>query len=365
MSKGFVLSTPLTPALLWLQKNRLWGGNGWTHLALDGGKFSIKPADEVTFLTKVGSSLQRGHALYFIELRTDVFRFFLDVDKPPAGSEGAILAAVLAINGGKGVVVVCRAGDNWHVHFPNLHVDTDTASRLADDLAEQLGGGVWRRVVDPCVYKSAGLRLLGCRKSRPCTACHSKGCAACHNKGKEDLGRVYSVTACYRDGVESPELLAELQGNIVRALLFCSIRLPNTRTAKPTLQLPPPKKVCAPKVRTVKAQAQVETWLLRIVRGFHPLYAQVGIVGVKKMADHLVVSVNGPGSKACLNLGGQDHKSNSVYFVISRGDVCQKCFCRCETTAGRKYGKCAGFRSSIKLLEEEETELVMIELHMR
>jgi len=51
-------------------------------------------------------------------------------------------------------------------------------------------------------------------------------------------------------------------------------------------------------------------------------------------------------SRHCANLGRQ-HNSNTVYFVVTREGVSQRCYCRCETTEGRAFGLCRDFRGPV------------------
>lgn len=44
-------------------------------------------------------------------------------------------------------------------------------------------------------------------------------------------------------------------------------------------------------------------------------------------------------SRFCYNLGGC-HNSNRVYFYVDSTQMLQKCYCNCNTTAGRKMGLC-------------------------
>ena len=48
-------------------------------------------------------------------------------------------------------------------------------------------------------------------------------------------------------------------------------------------------------------------------------------------------------SRFCANLG-RPHKNNTVYFVLTRAGLSQRCFCKCDTTEGRAYGYCRDFR---------------------
>ncbi len=59
----------------------------------------------------------------------------------------------------------------------------------------------------------------------------------------------------------------------------------------------------------------------------------------------------------CMNIQSR-HKTNGVYFVVSRSGFTQKCFCRCETTAGRINGRCAQFSSDRIALPDDVAELL-------
>jgi hypothetical protein len=51
-------------------------------------------------------------------------------------------------------------------------------------------------------------------------------------------------------------------------------------------------------------------------------------------------------SKYCLNIG-RNHNSCGIYFKLSKDGLCQKCFCKCDTQEGRKYGYCKDYSSTL------------------
>ena len=51
-------------------------------------------------------------------------------------------------------------------------------------------------------------------------------------------------------------------------------------------------------------------------------------------------------SKYCSNIG-KNHNSEHIYFKLNREGICQKCFCKCDTMDGRKYGFCKDYSSTI------------------
>lgn len=60
-------------------------------------------------------------------------------------------------------------------------------------------------------------------------------------------------------------------------------------------------------------------------------------------------------ARYCFNLGRQ-HNTNNVYFLLTRRGVCQRCYCRCETAEGRKYGMCKDFASECWAVPREVTD---------
>lgn len=81
------LTDPTGQLAMWLTRQRTWlkknADTPHTHISMDGfrgGIISIKPSLEQTFLAMYGASLQNHSTMYILEARTEVFRFFLDVD---------------------------------------------------------------------------------------------------------------------------------------------------------------------------------------------------------------------------------------------------------------------------------------------
>jgi hypothetical protein len=68
---------------------------------------------------------------------------------------------------------------------------------------------------------------------------------------------------------------------------------------------------------------------------------------------YYVVNVKGENSRLCLNYQSQSHNSNSIYFYVTVQGMFQRCYCRCQTTFNRMYGKCADFKSQVMPLPNE------------
>jgi hypothetical protein len=63
-------------------------------------------------------------------------------------------------------------------------------------------------------------------------------------------------------------------------------------------------------------------------------------------------------SKYCENLG-RAHHSNHIWFMIGiDSTIKQKCFCRCETMDGRKYGFCKDFEGRGHFLSKTISDIL-------
>ena len=72
----------------------------------------------------------------------------------------------------------------------------------------------------------------------------------------------------------------------------------------------------------------------------HPAYQGLSVSHARKSKKCYVLNVKGEGAHYCLNKGGA-HRRASIYFIVNRNGVCQKCF------AGRgAEGGCTTFRSA-------------------
>lgn len=218
-----------------------------THKALNNGKFCIPfVADakqprvaEDAFLTYYAHARLLGHRQFFVETRTPVFRFYMDLDfkQPspltPRNMEGAAKVICLAIKRFwpqknpddsffrcivsttnyktvKGVHgdadAIIKSG--VHLIWPDIYLTDDMALDMREtviaELMEKFGHRAepamnpWNDVVDLSVYKGSGLRMIGSCKTEPCVACKRKGvddsgatCTDCGGNRTVDSGRPY------------------------------------------------------------------------------------------------------------------------------------------------------------------------------
>lgn len=325
-----------------------------THLLLDGGKLCVPDESHAAFINAYAASLVRcpERRPCVVELRTPVFKMFVDLDTRFGSVEEAERARrtgmedlVRALTGqvcsvtkeaARALVCACNVpkreeAGTWklgfHVVWPDVLVTPEAALRLLEVFSEQLPPPqeyslveTWGTILDKSVYKGNGLRM-------PWSA-----------KGRGD-GRFYELAFVLGDEyrrVGPMGTVSELR-DAVRAL---SIR---TFGVAPTID-----------VQSTSQDSQRET--LPTTHHHVSAYSDV----LDKVAGVLPVQFLGQKftgiiatehcfmlrstARYCINLG-RAHRTNNVYFMLTKRGVCQRCYCRCETTEGRKYGMCKDFTS--------------------
>lgn len=326
----------------WARRRGYWVTDPpFTHLLLDGGKLRVPPESEAAFLNAYAASLFRrpDKRPCIVELRTPVFKMFVDLDMrwdSETRARDVMLTGVPTVVSALGEVVssadseaiVCLANavkedkDGWkmgmHVVWPGVLVTSGTAVALRTRMLERLAGvaveglrGSWDTVVDSSVYTSNGLRM-------PWSA-----------KGRGD-GRYYRVLGT------DPDTVSSLRDTLRRL----SIR---THQTEPTIRL---------ETGSADIHATSTQWVSKSLAPYADvLDGLAGALPVQFLGQKFTGMVATEHcymfrstARYCFNLGTA-HRTNNVYFMLTKKGVCQRCFCRCETTEGRKYGMCKDFSS--------------------
>lgn len=364
----------------WLRARGYWlrpgeGTGTHTHLLLDGGRLRVE--DEDAFLAAYAASVASGgQRPCVVETRTPVFRLFVDLDARWATAHAPSAAArmrpvfdrlhAVVRAGFPGVetdMVVCatqpkaegaevtKAG--FHVHWPGVLVEAPTARAFREAALEALAevpiadvAGLvspdWAAVVDSAVFKGAGLRMPWAAK-------------------RGDDPRFYAPTlhVCSGARIEVPRRMPPAE--IERYVRLLSVRAPG-RPASPTVlragsarlgsaRLGSESSAAAPPVpQSLEAYAAV---LPALAAALPPEFAGQRFVGAMRSGSGMVLLRST--SKFCLNLG-RAHRTTNVYFVLSRRGVCQRCYCRCDTSEGRRFGPCKDFSSEVFPVPREALE---------
>ena len=327
-----------------------------THLLLSGGRLLVPDDMHALFLNEYASSVAReGYPPGVVELRTPVFRMFLDLDfgsserwdpDPDEDADffGRLRQAAAEVWPGEASaeMIACRARDGdadpkrgYHVYWPGVWTTAATATAFRDGVVEMLEALLpgryatpWPVVVDACVFKGNGLRLPFCRK-----------------KGGE--ARVYLPWR--RWAPEEPDGGVVLEPgdrpSVVRAWLA---RLGVRSRTGSQQETPCSMQVAAAAEAADERRAAPRESLAGLAEPLAALEACLGPDHAGQRFTDLTrlgaecVSLRSS-SRFCANLGRR-HKNNTVYFVLTRAGLSQRCFCKCDTTEGREFGYCRDFK---------------------
>lgn len=335
-----------------------------THLLLDGGKARVPDESHGEFLNAYAVSLLRfpQRRPCVVELRTPVFKMFLDLDtrfatvaaaeQARSGCGGGLLGALACIGrvvdgcvGDSCAALVCASSSakaeedgsvklGFHVVWPDVPVTAATALELRRQMLVALGEGHppegaglvgrWETTIDACVFRANGLRMPW------------------SGKGRGD-GRFYALRWVLRAGELEPRDISALSA-VREALRSLSIRSPSS--TQPVLHLSAPDGGSDQQQpeRGKPCHAALEAYsdvLPRLAASLPIEFLGQRFTGLVE-TDHCFMLRST--ARFCINLG-RAHRTNNVYFLLSKRGVSQRCFCRCETTEGRKYGLCKDFSS--------------------
>lgn len=370
------------PLYRWLRECGFWGcGDPITHVFLDGGKASVPDSHAQAFASEYVRALEAGHEQYAVEMKTPIFRLFLDLDiKTEVPWEEARLLEIVAciqgavrevFPGNASDLVVCTtptrdvAGSDglkkqgMHLHWSAIAVTCHKAllfrsvalKRCAHAFGEDAFANAWNDVIDSAVLRGSGLRLVGSRKrgdpsvymprwhvaglgGRPqpvpdpgarlldwvgATSVRVALAASSSSKGNGGGGSSDEDGSSYGDGEE--DLIVDAGPGVLR-------------------------RCC------LKEHAEVVRWIQEAGLP-KAIYHGAKITSVFKIASGADPTyVFRTACKHCFNKPSGPHRSNHVYFVVNRHGLYQKCFNRSESSQGRRFGACKDFRYHLCPLPE-------------
>ena len=357
----------------WCKQKGFANNKKLSHVLMDGGVLSIPSSDLNDFYDVCVSCVNAGEKIFVVEQKTEFFNFFVDIDYQD--DEALSVPEIRSISevicqkiqsfkaDAKAIVTIAapkpkgsKIKTGVHINWPGLVVNQHIAVQLMHHLIEILNSvysaNNWRQIVDQSVYgdpdnktKGSGFRMPWSHKKGKHDACAGKGCEACDQKGKVIEGEYLPVFqfehSVMRDIDQEPT---------VERLWMTTVR---TEATQPTdIEVPvlvePAERKAKKEGDFTKSQTKNEVidseliaYLQTFVRQYLTGQASARILQLFKSKTVYYVKTD---SKYCENLG-RSHSSNHVWFSVSdKGTICQKCFCRCETTEGRRYGFCRDFK---------------------
>ena len=282
-----------------------------THTLMDGGILFVPDEDMHGFFQVYISQIKLGRKLYVVEQKSDVFKFFVDLDykaqeKPSDEFVLKICEAIHEALDRPGRCCIARTATRpvkeglktgVHIHWPDLHVTKAQAvSNRAKILLALPDGPIdWNAVIDSSVYGGSGLRMLWSHKKPsgdPYVPWRQLSPAREFSKAPDaDVLELFSIRTPFKKPSESREAPAELSSEPIEEFIQRYMR--GQRTAK---------------VKKIQ----------RIEDGTDTWYVQ---------SD----------SKFCEKID-EEHRSNHVWFLISKGRICQKCFNEeCKSFSGTEH----------------------------
>lgn len=268
-----------------MDKWRVEKGPG-THVLMDGGILQVPWEQLDEFYTEYIHAIRTGTRLYVVEQKTEIFKFFVDLDykSDKALTEEEIKHLAELMSGVvSGQCVIARAPprkvgrftkSGVHFHWPEVYVTKKEALALRTRILLELPEDPeWAQRIDASVYGGSGLRMLWS-----------------HKKEKGQDTDPY-VPLGHTDPPDKQSLA-----------LFA------VRTNKQTKTEVNVELTCAPLERFIQLhfKGQEMARVRRVMR---------------KKNDRFVVQTD---SRYCERIQGE-HKSNHVWFGIQGEKICQLC----------------------------------------
>lgn len=363
MSSPFHAGARFSPPYAWLREHGWWLPHGAatrpTHLLLDGGKACVPDESAGAFLNAYTIAVVKGLYPCVVELRTPVFKLFLDLDIKTAGGSDLQFDAVMAALQARAAAffdveqpraIVCttppRQADGVvkagrHVVWTNIQATSATAMAfracVVEDLEAALPGACtkpWASVVDACVFQANGIRMAFSAKGRDNPATYTPAEVwlgdACSQVG------AFSGVSAVRQWVRE---LSIRRFDALETPLRAGIEVPEAVDAAGGEGL------CG----TTRSLREYEGALQLLDAALPVQYAGQRFTGVIKAENCFILRSS---SRYCEN-AGRAHNTCNIYFVLTLKGIRQKCYCRCDTTEGRKYGLCRDFGGETYPVPEE------------
>ena len=153
------------------------GTDAPTHVLMDGGQLHVPDADLDAFYKAYLADIACGTRLYVVEQKTEIFKFFVDIDfkaeRALTDADALELCRRICEAVGHGQCLVARAPprrvkdeikSGFHLHWPDLCVTRQEALALRTKILLELDGDEWAQIIDSSVYGGSGLRCLWSHK---------------------------------------------------------------------------------------------------------------------------------------------------------------------------------------------------------
>ena len=329
-----------------------------THYSMEGFKLNLSE-DYNTFQELYAKHIKCKNCL--VEKKTEFFKFFIDFDvlseiiideEPYLKCIQDVIFNIYNIKNLKCISTVPNKNikivkedktfikQGFHFHWPDLIVNVETAIKIRSNILvniKTLFGKVdhfdndWEKIIDKCVYKKNGLRLIGSDK---CTI-------ADNTRVYED--RVYVLKNVYIDKNTDKEMFNYYTDNIIELVRDTSIRSNKTEITKYinlTEYEEEENLISNSDISPISKNSQVFLEIQKFFKNHATGYnvEDLGNISKVKGKDIYLIYTR---SKYCQNKQGF-HKNNHIFFKLTPSGLCQKCL---SQNTGH-YGCCRDYQSS-------------------
>jgi hypothetical protein len=329
-----------------------------THYSMEGFKLNLSE-DYDTFQELYAKNIKSKNCL--VEKKTNFFRFFIDFDvlseiiideEPYLKCIQEVIFNIYNIKDLKCISTIPNKNieiikenkkfikQGFHFHWPDLIVDVETAIKIRSNILVSIKtvfGKVehfdndWEKIIDKCVYKKNGLRLIGSDK---CTISDS-------TRVYED--RVYILKDVYIDKIFNKEMVEYYTNNILALVKDTSVRSDKTEITK-YVNLneyeEEERQVSNSELMSISKNSPVYLEIKKFFKNHATGYNVEDLGNISKVngKDMYLIYTK---SKYCQNKNGF-HKNNHIYFKITPTGLCQKCL---SQNTGI-HGCCRDYQSS-------------------
>ncbi len=288
-----------------------------THVLMDGGQLHVPDTDINDFYRTYLLDIARGAKLYVVEQKTEIFKFFVDIDfkaERALEDEDAIdLCSRIYESVKSGKCFVARAPprqlkdgivkSGFHLHWPDLCVTRQEAMALRTRILLDLDGDEWSQIIDSSVYGGSGLR-----------------CLWSHKKPEGDP---------YTPWISVPDRKPLFTAPSLEALTLFAVRVIGAPAAAPKM-----RRVVSSPGCIIPCSSRLEEFIRNNLAG----QGGARIKGVRKTlkgeGKGLCIETD---SRYCENIKGE-HKSNHVWFYMKGGTIKQMCLDEeCLEFSGREH----------------------------
>lgn len=284
-----------------------------THLLMTGGKLKVRSTDIDVFRKEYMNTVRSNQCISVVEKvqKNRPFKMFFDFDfKEPLDNQKEFIVQFIHLceeylkKSIRAVVCLGVGTHGIHIILKDTIVTQDQGIQMCNALKTK------KNNLDISVYKT-GLRMIWSHK--------------------KNVKQFYKPSFIWYESQLSD--LTEEESMDERFLDSCSIHThldANTQVEQNEEEI-----TCY----------EIEPKDLNLINEnlslIHPAYTNAKITHVKRIKnDYYIQSY----SRYCMNRRG-NHRSNHVYFVMSKKKLYQKCYCTCDTTQNRTFGKCKNFSS--------------------